>query len=101
MTRRTALLPLVACGALLASCAADPCEGNADVYASPEGLTLTREEHPVGWGNPDCYACHALATIHTADCSEEGPTPEELAGFVDPDDPASCTMCHGDNGGTR
>lgn len=83
------LLALLACG--------DERCPDGDLLASPGGLALTEEEHPTGWGNPDCTSCHALAAIHRTSCSE-GVDLAAVRAEVDADGVASCAACHGDNG---
>ncbi|HJN73466.1 MAG TPA: hypothetical protein QGF58_05985 [Myxococcota bacterium] len=83
------LLLLLACGD------PDPCAGTRDLTRSPAALTLTAEEHGVGWGQEQCFQCHQAWNIHSQDCIG-GVEVEEIE--ADPEDPSTCVPCHGDNG---
>jgi hypothetical protein len=75
----------------------DPCAGVDDLSQSPDGLSLTREEHGVGWAQRECFTCHQVATIHQADCIGDVDMAEVVTA-ADPEDPTSCVACHGGNG---
>ena len=79
---------------LLACAAEEPC---VDMSQGPGALTVTREEHGVGWGQQECAQCHPVWTFHGRDCVG-GLDLEELQARTDLEDPESCTACHGDNG---
>ncbi len=105
---------------LLALCAgcgssASPQQGEnyGNLYDSPAGLILVRDEHPTGWTRPDCFTCHEIRSIHTVnrtglpDCPSGTPPPTpvlqclDLAAvraIVQHQGEASCPQCHGDNG---
>lgn len=84
----------------LAGCVSEDNQGQdfGNILDSPEGLIVTEEEHPDGWGRSDCFACHPIADIHQVD-STNGLLPlEEIQALVVRDGLASCPICHGDNG---
>src|SRR3990172_11738055 len=39
-------------------------EDYGNLLDGPEGLTLTEEEHEIGWGQSECTICHNLDNIH-------------------------------------
>lgn len=80
---------------LLGACDIGVCDGLPDTLSE---IRLSEKSHPEGWGEANCYACHALSTLHEKNCTGSGMTPEEILSQVDPDDPVSCQSCHGDNG---
>lgn len=94
---RLGLLAIV----LLAGCPPeDPCAGTRDLATSPSGLELTESEHP-GWGRHECFQCHAVTAFHAHDCfSGADIDVAALGDHIDPDDPSTCTTCHGTNGVT-
>ena len=74
-------------------------ENYGNLLASPQGLIVVEEEHPSGWGRPDCFACHEIRNMHV----------ENRTGIPDLDMDAirelvreqgedSCEQCHGTNG---
>ena len=67
---------------------------------SAEGLVVTVEEHPTGWGQASCASCHAFEALHRIGCTEEVDLAEVRAEVRD-EGRASCTSCHGDNGVMR
>jgi len=70
-----------------------------NIFESSEGLILTEEDHPSGWGREDCFICHPLSEIHQEDRTELGILPlEDIREFVNQEGPESCVICHGDNG---
>lgn len=81
---------------LLACAAEEPC-AEASMTHSPGGLTVTAEEHGVAWGQRECAQCHPVWTIHQQDCVG-GLDMEELRARTNPEEPQSCTACHGPNG---
>jgi hypothetical protein len=89
------ILIWLACGAQAPS--EDPCAGRGDMVHSPGGLTVTAEEHGLGWEQETCFQCHQVWTIHQHDCVG-GLDMDELRERTDPEDPSSCVACHGDNG---
>ena len=88
-----ALGPLAACGDV------DSCEGRIDLLDSAEGLVLTPEEHPAGWGKSECLQCHPLESIHQEDCTGEDAI-DMAAVREEAEDGtyATCAGCHGPNG---
>lgn len=82
----------------MSACSPDPCSTRGDMLESPGGLQVEPSEHGVGWGQPECFQCHSVATIHEDGCSSSSMTAEDIRGMFDTADPTSCQMCHGDNG---
>ncbi|MDA2919934.1 hypothetical protein MYX76_10645 [Desulfobacterota bacterium AH_259_B03_O07] len=83
------------------SCVGEDNEGQdfGDIFDSDEGLILTEEEHPDGWGRSECFVCHPIFDIHQVDRSGIGILPlEEIQEFVVEEGLPSCPICHGDNG---
>lgn len=97
---RTLLAVLVAVA--LAGCPlVDPCEERQDLLDSPEGLVLTEEEHPAGWGEDECVQCHALQSTHQVNCtSNDGLDMEGVREAASDGEYETCVSCHGDNGVT-
>ena len=85
-------LPLL----LLMACADDPCP-RGDMRDSKQGLVVTQAEHPTGWGQSECAACHATAALHQQACSE-GVDMDAVRDLLDTGDADDCTSCHGGNG---
>ena len=76
-------------------------ENYGNLLASPEGLVVTQQEHPTGWGRPECFACHEICNIHTVNRTGLPDDVIDLAGvraIVQSGGEASCPMCHGSNG---
>ncbi len=74
-------------------------EDYGNLFNSPAGLVLVRDEHPTGWGRPDCFSCHEIRDIHTV--NRTGIANFDLAGVrnvVAAQGEASCPQCHGNNG---
>jgi hypothetical protein len=98
------LVPL-ACG----SDGTQETEDYGNLLQSPGGLVVLEEEHPTGWGRPDCQTCHERRNSHTenrtglADCDAvpEG-TPcidlAEIQDLIRRQGQQSCAQCHGHNG---
>ncbi len=89
------VLALLGCG----SSGPTQSENFGNLFNSPAGLVLVEEEHPAGWGRPDCFSCHEIRDIHTV--NRTGIPNLDLAGVravVDQQGLASCPQCHGDNG---
>ena len=69
-----------------------------NILAGVEGLILTEEDHPDGWGREDCFACHPLEVIHQEDRSGLGVLLlKDIRKFTVQEGLASCPICHGDN----
>ena len=86
---------------LLASCVSEDDKGQdwGNIFDGVEGIKLTEEEHPDGWGREDCFACHPLEVIHQEDRSGLGVLLlEDIREFTVQEGLASCPICHGDNG---
>ena len=70
-----------------------------NLFEGTDGLMLTQEEHPDGWGRSECFACHPINEIHREDRTGTGVLPlEDIQEFVEQEGLASCPICHGDNG---
>lgn len=85
-----AWLVMLACGP------SDPCTSGS-MLDGPGGLELTEEEHPSGWGQGECFACHAAAVTHRTGCTP-GVDLAAVREQVDEEGASSCAVCHGDNG---
>jgi hypothetical protein len=89
---------------LIAGCGSDATPQSEDygnLLTSPAGLVLVQEEHPTGWGRPDCFACHEIRNIHTVNRTGLPDAQIDLAGvqaIVRNQGEASCAQCHGENG---
>lgn len=105
--RIAALLPCL----LLGACGSDgpmQSEDYGNLLNSPAGLVVVEEEHPTGWGRPDCFACHEARNIHVVnrtglpECGEaviEGCIDlAEIRALIRSQREASCPACHGNNG---
>jgi hypothetical protein len=73
-------------------------QGFGNILDSPEGLIVTEEEHPDGWGRSDCFACHPIFDIHQVDRTDGLLPLEDIQALVEEEGLASCVLCHGDNG---
>ena len=74
-------------------------EDYGNLFNSPQGLILVQDEHPTGWGRPDCFSCHEVRNIHIV--NRTGIADLDLAAVrkvVDQLGEASCPQCHGNNG---
>ena len=70
-----------------------------NIFEGTDGLMLTQEEHPDGWGRSECFACHPINEIHREDRTGTGVLPlEDIQEFVEQEGLDSCPICHGDNG---
>jgi hypothetical protein len=101
------LATVTACG----SSGGPQSEDYGNILDSPAGLVLVEQEHPTGWGRPECFACHEIRNIHIEnrtglpDCP---PTPSgtpiacldltQVRALVLSQGEASCAQCHGANG---
>ncbi|MEM4658550.1 MAG: hypothetical protein QXX77_09050 [Candidatus Methanosuratincola sp.] len=94
------LIALVVMG--VAGCAGGDDEGQdfGNLFDSPEGVVLTEEEHPTGWGRGDCFLCHPQEEIHQQNRTDfPGVLPiEDIQELVIRDGLRSCVICHGNNG---
>ncbi len=98
MKRLVLLLLLIS---FLSSCVSEEDEGQdwGNILAGVEGLQLTEEDHPDGWGRQECFVCHPLEVIHQEDRSGIGVLLlEDIREFTVQEGLASCPICHGDNG---
>lgn len=78
-----------------AGCDQRRCE---DMTTSEAGLSVTIDEHPTGWGEPECSACHLRGAIHQRACTP-GIDMEAVRDRVAEDQTSDgCQSCHGDNG---
>jgi hypothetical protein len=83
-------------------------ENYGNLLNSPASLVVVQEEHPTGWGRPDCFACHNIMNIHTVNrtglpnCSatitQDCLNLSEIQAIVSSQLESSCVMCHGNNG---
>lgn len=94
MVIRVLLCLLVALPLLLSAC--DPCPETA-MTDGAEGLVITPEEHPDGWGQDECWSCHAWDALHRRGCSP-GVDLVLVREQVEEEGLDSCSDCHGDNG---
>lgn len=69
-----------------------------NLFEGTDFLVLSEEEHPSGWGRPDCFVCHPISEIHRVDRSGLGLPLEDIRNFVNDVGIDSCAICHGDNG---
>ena len=93
MIRLARVLALLAT-VLLAAC--DVCP-EVPMTEGAEGLVITPDEHPDGWGEHECWACHASEALHRRGCSG-GVDLVMVREQVDDEGLDSCSDCHGDNG---
>lgn len=90
--------------AALAACGKGPdvqSENYGNLLASPGGLVVLEEEHPSGWGRPDCFGCHNVNNMHQVNRTGLPDDEVDLAGIraiVRNQGLGSCAQCHGDNG---
>jgi hypothetical protein len=91
MVRAFVLVTLVC-----AACAPPICE-QGSMLDSELGLELTEQEHPEGWGHPECFGCHAAASLHKEGCTPDVDY-EALWELVELEGEDGCMDCHGDNG---
>jgi hypothetical protein len=76
-------------------------ENHGNILASPGGLILVQEEHPSGWGRPDCFACHQIENMHQVNRTGLPDSEVDLPGInaiIQNQGESSCHLCHGDNG---
>jgi len=70
-----------------------------NLLASPAGLVVVEQEHPDGWGRPDCFTCHAMNNMHVQNrTGVEDFDMEEIRALILAEGEASCEQCHGNNG---
>ena len=81
---------------LLAACGPDPCP-DGSMLDGEAGLVVTAEEHGAGWGQADCFGCHAAVTLHRAGCTPDLDL-EAVQAWVETEGEGACATCHGDNG---
>lgn len=98
---RAILLALLIMG-LMVGCGAGDDDGQdfGNVFEGDEGLILTEDEHPDGWGRTECFGCHPMEEIHQVNrTATDGLLPlADIREFVNEEGLASCPICHGDNG---
>jgi hypothetical protein len=85
---------------LLACVEVDPCpEGS--MLEGEEGLVVTEDEHPPeGWGQPECFACHAAPVLHRTGCTPDVDL-EAVRARVEEEGTDACADCHGEMGVSR
>lgn len=73
-----------------------------NIFDSSEGLVLTQQEHPDGWGRSDCFGCHPETVIHQENRTGQGELPlADIRALVNKEGLNACPICHGDNGVTQ
>lgn len=104
MRTSRSLFLLALLGAVLAACGQDGAQEGEDygnLLDSPGGLIVLQEEHPDGWGRPDCFLCHQGSNLHMVNRTGLPDAVVDLPGvraIVGTQGEASCAQCHGDNG---
>ncbi len=73
-------------------------EDYGNLLDSPEGLVLTEEEHPGGWGRAECTQCHNLDNIHRVDRTGIGVDIDAIHDQALAEGTSGCAACHGTNG---
>ena len=73
-------------------------EDHGNIAAGDLGVVLTQTEHPLGWGEADCFLCHMTDNIHRTDRTGTGVNLEAVRSLVEEQGLASCADCHGTNG---
>jgi hypothetical protein len=99
MTRRLIIATLFVLAGGCGSSGPPQSEDYGNLFNSPAGLILVEEEHPTGWGRPDCFSCHSVGNIHII--NRTGIADLDLAAVravVQSEGLASCPQCHGNNG---
>jgi hypothetical protein len=110
-TGRNVRLLVCLASVALTGCGSDGPMDSADygnLLNSPAGLILVAQEHPTGWGRPDCLVCHEVRNMHVVnrtglpDCT---PAVQDacidlpgIRAIINSEGEASCAQCHGDNG---
>lgn len=79
---------------MLAGCPSCP---EVSILDGEGGLELVEDEHPDGWGQADCRACHQLKAIHRRGCTE-GVNLAAVRELVAAEGLDVCSDCHGNNG---
>lgn len=92
-------LPALFALALFLSCGegVENGEDYGDLLDSPEGLTLTEEEHEIGWGRSDCTTCHNLENIHLVNHTSLPIDIDSVHDQALEEGEAGCADCHGTN----
>ena len=114
MRLRTGLsiVATAAVAACLVACGTDGSNEGEDygnLLVSPGGLIVLEEEHPTGFGRPDCQACHEVRNSHNvnrtglANCQDVPSGSdcidlEQIRQIIRDQGTDSCMQCHGDNG---
>jgi hypothetical protein len=88
---------------ILLGCVGGDDEGQnlGNIFQGTDGLVLTQEEHPDGWGRSECFGCHPINEIHREDRTGAGFPLKDIQKFVEQEGLNSCPICHGDNGVTE
>lgn len=92
----TRILVVLALGACSLAAGCDPCV-DGSMLDSDEGLVITIDEHPDGWGREECTTCHAYEALHRRGCTE-GVDLVLVRETVEEDGMEACGVCHGENG---
>ncbi len=75
------------------------CDDLSGMLDGPGGLTVTEEEHGVGWGRSTCFSCHSVERMHVMNCTgQEEVDLVQIRTLVAEEEEASCARCHGENG---
>jgi len=61
-------------------------------------LILTRNNHPHGYGQKECFTCHVYYNIHKGNCFDCATMEFARKIKVKSEDVNICVGCHGDNG---
>lgn len=73
-------------------------EDFGNLLTSPQGLLLTEEEHPEGWGRAECTLCHNLENIHLENRTGLPIDIQAIYQQALEEGLSSCASCHGTNG---
>ena len=58
-------------------------------------MILTQAEHPIGWGQNDCFMCHYIENIHREDRDGTGAIDIEIVRErAETEGLAGCVRCH-------
>jgi len=70
-------------------------EDFGNVLNGTSGMILTQAEHPIGWGQNDCFMCHYIENIHREDRDGTGAIDIEIVRErAETEGLAGCVRCH-------